>query len=547
MATLDAGMTSPADSSDSSRRRRRSLSTGRFRVIADIGEGGMAYVQLAVAKGPSGFNKLVVLKALREGFSNEPEIAAMFRHEARLAARLNHPNVVQTYEVGEESGRQVMVMEYLEGQALSQLIRRAKTSGGLTRGVHLRVLCDALAGLHHAHDLADFNGEKLGIVHRDVSPQNVFVTYEGQVKVLDFGIAKAVNGAPTGTQVGVIKGKIRYMAPEQMEGEAIDRRADIFSVGVMLWEALTGEKLWSQISDVNIMNRVTNGEFPSLRAAAPDVPESLERICLKAMALRPEDRYEDAQAFQFDLEAAVSALGEEVKQREVGSVVNDLFCDTRAKMKEIIESQLRDASALASGPPPSLEEGEPLDNAAKSNAPQGASWRSVAFAVVLLGALAGGGAYWFVSKTHPPQPHPVATVVPVTTGTVAAPTTSALPADVDVRIAVTPPEARLTLDGSELPSNPYTGTLPRSDARHVLRAEASGYLATEVNLALDKNVNVKLGLVRAPEGTGHTRRPPKGVPAPKASASAAPPTMPQCTQPFFVDEQGIKRMRPECM
>jgi serine/threonine-protein kinase len=214
----------------------------RFRVIAELGEGGMARVHLALARGPSGVNKLVVLKTLRSHLANDPACLEMFIHEGRLAARLNHPNVVQTYEVNEDGGRQVMVMEYLEGQPLSHVYARGRKSGQLPLEMYVRVLCDALAGLHYAHELADFDGKPLNLVHRDVSPQNIFVTFDGQVKILDFGIAKAAVNAPNQTETGVLKGKVRYMAPEQIAGEALDRRADIFAVGAILWEVLADEK-----------------------------------------------------------------------------------------------------------------------------------------------------------------------------------------------------------------------------------------------------------------------------------------------------------------
>ncbi|HSC87419.1 MAG TPA: serine/threonine-protein kinase, partial [Polyangiaceae bacterium] len=250
---------------------------GKYRVLAQLGQGGTANVMLAVARGPSGFNKLVVLKSMRGNAQAEPEIAKMFLSEARLAARLNHHNVVQTNEVFESPEGPVIVMEYLEGQALSQVAARARGKDVFPLRMHLRVICEALAGLHHAHELSDFDGRPLGVVHRDVSPHNVFITYDGQVKVLDFGIAK-LSGAHADTATGVLKGKLRYMAPEQITGEAIDRRADIFAIGVMLWEAASGQRMWRDVSDVTIMNRILNAELPSLREAKPDAPDGLVTI-----------------------------------------------------------------------------------------------------------------------------------------------------------------------------------------------------------------------------------------------------------------------------
>src|SRR4051794_19400998 len=253
----------------------------------------MAEVYLAVVRGPAGFNKLVVIKQIRPQLADDPEFLGMFLDEARLAARLSHPNVVQTNEVGQEGNRYFIAMEYLEGQALNRLAYRLQKGDGFSLSMHVKVLIDALGGLHHAHELVDYNGSPLGVVHRDVTPHNVFVTYDGHVKVVDFGIAKALNSSVE-TRTGVLKGKISYMAPEQAQGERVDRRADIFSVGVMLWEAATGKRLWKGVPDIPILQRLLSGEIPKPRTVRPEVPERLEAIIMKALAHRREDRYANA-------------------------------------------------------------------------------------------------------------------------------------------------------------------------------------------------------------------------------------------------------------
>src|SRR5215472_7080887 len=188
---------------------------GRYELIAILGHGGMADVYLAVSRGPAGFNKLIVIKRLRPDLAADPSFRDMFLDEARLAARLNHPNVVSTFEVGEEGSSIYLAMEYLEGQPLNLVVREAsKKHVSLPEELYARILADALMGLHYAHKLADYDGSPLRVVHRDVSPHNIFVTYDGQVKMLDFGIAKAESKA-TQTEVGVLKGKVAYMAPEQ--------------------------------------------------------------------------------------------------------------------------------------------------------------------------------------------------------------------------------------------------------------------------------------------------------------------------------------------
>ena len=216
---------------------------GRYRLIAELGRGGMATVFLAVTEGAMGinFNKLVVLKRLREHVADDPEFVTMLMDEARIAARLNHPNVVQTLEVDKAEGEPFLAMEYLDGQPLHRILSRDRATFPLA--MFLAVLADVLSGLHHAHELADFDGTPLNIVHRDVTPHNVFVTYNGQVKVVDFGIAKA-EGRASETKHGVVKGKVSYMAPEQARSGMLDRRTDVFAVGVMLFEACTRRRMW---------------------------------------------------------------------------------------------------------------------------------------------------------------------------------------------------------------------------------------------------------------------------------------------------------------
>ena len=216
---------------------------GRYHVFASLGRGGMADVFLAVARGPMGFNKLAVIKRLRPTLVREPGFRDMFLDEARLAARLNHPNVIQSYEVGESHGSFYIAMEYLEGQPLNKIIAAAIARGEAFDPVFCaRVIADACNGLNHAHELRDYDGTPLQIIHRDVSPHNVFVTYDGQVKLVDFGIAKAALSS-TQTEVGVLKGKVAYMAPEQAMGGAIDARADLFAMGIVLWEMIARKRL----------------------------------------------------------------------------------------------------------------------------------------------------------------------------------------------------------------------------------------------------------------------------------------------------------------
>ncbi len=330
-------------------------SFGKYRLIAGLGRGGMASVHLAVMHGPAGFNKLVVLKQIHPEYAEDPEILGMFRDEAQLAARLSHPNVVQTNEVGQEGERHFLAMEYLDGQPLNRINRRMERHGGLPLVLHLRVIADLLNGLHYAHELTDYNGAPLGVVHRDVTPQNIFVTYDGGVKIVDFGIAKAQT-ALMQTRVGIIKGKIAYMAPEQARGEPVDRRADIFAVGVMMWEAATGKRPWEGLPELAVMKNLLQGHFPRPSSVRPDIAPALEAIIVKALAHDRRDRHATAADLQAEVEAFIATSGERLQQRELGRLVSHHFAGERAKLKLVIEEQLRVVPSAATALPIILDE-----------------------------------------------------------------------------------------------------------------------------------------------------------------------------------------------
>ncbi|PKN32124.1 MAG: serine/threonine protein kinase, partial [Deltaproteobacteria bacterium HGW-Deltaproteobacteria-20] len=313
------------------------ITLGKYRLIAELGHGGMSDVFLAVAKGMGGFHKLHVIKQLRPNLAEDEEFLAMFLDEARLAARLSHRNVVSTHEVGQDAGRYYIAMEYLEGQPLRRIIQRAKSRFGLDMRLH--VVLEVLQGLHHAHELCDYDGTLLHVVHRDVSPHNIFVTYGGDVKVMDFGVAKALDSS-TETSAGVMKGKLAYMSPEQALGGDVDRRADVFSVGVLLWEFLTEARLWKGAPSSEIAERLMAGAVPRIRDEGVEVAEPLARICDKALAVESQDRYANALEMHQDLLSYVEAAGMRVSVDDLGARVAALFADDRLLMQTIIERQL---------------------------------------------------------------------------------------------------------------------------------------------------------------------------------------------------------------
>jgi eukaryotic-like serine/threonine-protein kinase len=546
---------------------------GKHRILAHLGQGGTADVYLAVAQGPSGFNKLVVLKVLKASLQGDPEFAGMFLNEARLAARLNHPNIVQTYEVIEENGVSMMVMEYLEGQPLSAVLHRAG-NGELPLSIHLKIIAEMLAGLHYAHELKDFDGTPLGVVHRDATPHNLFVTFDGQIKVLDFGIAK-LDVSAVETRAGMLKGKIRYMAPEQILCKPIDRRVDVYAAGVMLWQAATGEALWKNMPEAAIVARVLDGATPSPRSVNPDVHDWLEHICLRALAHEPEERYSTAAELEADIEALLAEIGGPVTAREAGKFVSQRFADVREATKVMIEQQLStsasmtwtgrrfsgtvplgsgDGSSPASGRPSMLEGSRP--STVSVSAPTvvaevktSFNWRLavvgaalVALLVVLLfrgnrveNTTAQTNPNSTVQLAAPPAPPPA----PVARGA--------------LRISALPSASVLFLDDERLPSNPFDGVLPVDGAEHVVRAEAPNHVTASRTFVMKHDLEMVLTLDRAKaEPAAPARRraaSPSALAAPRKSAAPAPaaPGSPNCHNPFFIDQRGIKRVLPECM
>jgi serine/threonine protein kinase len=320
-------------------RRAAGERIGKHEIICPLGAGGMAEVYLGLSRGPANVRKLVVMKEIRGELARDKRFVTMFLDEARIATRLNHPNVVHTYEVLEEPGTYVLVMEYLEGHSLFEVLQRIDLDF-FPIEEHLWILTQVLAGLQYAHALADYDGSPLGVVHRDVSPGNTFLTYNGEVKLLDFGIAKA-SGAVSTTQEGMFKGKLNYCAPEQIQADApIDARADIFAVGLMLWEALAGRRIdvgngFAQLAHVRLA-----GQEPRIRSIRADADPELAEVCDRAMALRPADRYLTAADFQRDLERCLERSSRRVGRRQVAELMRHHFEMERREMQKRIEAHL---------------------------------------------------------------------------------------------------------------------------------------------------------------------------------------------------------------
>lgn len=328
-------------------RQPASQQLGKYRLVATLGQGGMGTVYLALATGVGKFRKLLVVKELLPDLTRKPGFIEMFLDEARLAARLEHPNVVQTFEAGNEGGRYFLAMEYLDGQPFSALLDRLRERGGLPTPMHIHILCEVLAGLQYAHSLRDYDGSPLHVVHRDVSPQNVFITYHGQVKVVDFGVAKAATASAL-TSPGVFKGKFGYAAPEQVLGRPVDARSDVFAVGVMLWQSLSGLRFSEPMPTPESFRARTTGAEPRILQVAPQTDPLLAEICDSALMVDPERRLHSAQEFYDELVHYQIVTRSRIDPGELGDLMRDVFANERRAVHQVLELAMKQEGASPS-------------------------------------------------------------------------------------------------------------------------------------------------------------------------------------------------------
>jgi eukaryotic-like serine/threonine-protein kinase len=276
---------------------------GRYAMYEQFAAGGMATLHYGRLLGTAGFSRTVAIKRLHAHLSEDPDFVAMFLDEARLAARIHHPNVIQTLDVESSEGELFVVLDYVHGDSLSRLLREARRVGEpATPALVCAILFGALEGLHAAHEARDPLGEPLELVHRDVSPHNILIGTDGIARVLDFGVAKARGRAQT-TRVGQLKGKLSYMAPEQLRGGKVTRRSDVFSAAVVLWEALAGTRLFQGDDEGEVVNRLLTEAIPSPRQFAPGLPRELEAIVMQGLERDPARRFPTARHMALALEA----------------------------------------------------------------------------------------------------------------------------------------------------------------------------------------------------------------------------------------------------
>ena len=328
-------MTDPAEPLASVVDEERTL--GRYRLRYRVARGGMGSVYLAQVVGAHGFERWVAIKVIHPHLAEERRFVDMFLDEARVMAPLSHPNVCSVLDFGEERGLPYIVMEYLQGEGFSSVLRRGKESGGLPLGLALRVVADAARGLHAAHDLCAPDGTPLGVVHRDVSPQNIHVLYDGISKVVDFGVARA-RGRVTHSNTGEVKGKFSYMAPESASGKTVDRRSDVFSLGVVLWESLALRRLFLRDNEAETVLAILTAPVPSLAEVDVKVPAPVEDLVSGMLARNPAARIASAELAADALEGALFGLGEPWGPAQVAGWMRNRFADRFATRNAMLRA-----------------------------------------------------------------------------------------------------------------------------------------------------------------------------------------------------------------
>ncbi len=489
---------------------------GRYALYGEIAAGGMATVHFGRLLGPVGFSRTVAIKRLHPQFAKDPEFVSMFLDEARLAARIRHPNVVPTLDVVATQGELFLVMDYVQGESLSRLIRAMRNQNTvIPPRLVSAIMCGALHGLHAAHEAKNERGEPLRIVHRDISPQNILVGVDGVARVLDFGVAKA-SGRMQTTREGQLKGKLSYMAPEQIGG-TVSRQTDVYAAAIVLWEALTGQRLISGDNEGQVLAKVLSGNFapPSQYAA---LPPGLDQIVLRGLAREPVDRWATARDLAVALERCVGVASPTEVGEWVEAVAHITLSQRAEKIAEIESSSTSNVySADALHVPTQITEPPPISQASqlssisvsKSELPQQRRPQRTWLIAVAVGLLAS-----------------IVTVVVVTSlrsDKTAAPISS----------------------DSAKPLPAETQSAPQPSAQPTLAQEATPPVTATATPAVTATATATAAV------TNRIRRPP---PPPTTVATPPPPPPPatttatkNCDPPYTLDDKGHKLWKRECM
>jgi len=493
---------------------------GRYAIHDEIASGGMATVHIGRLLGPVGFNRTVAFKRLHDQYVRDVEFVSMFLDEARLAARIHHPNVVSTLDVV-TSGRELfLVMEYVPGESLSRLVRAAAAQAQpIPVSISLAVMAGVLMGLHAAHDAKNERGVPLNIVHRDVSPQNILVGADGIPRVLDFGIAMAGERIHT-TRAGEVKGKSAYLAPEQLMAMPVDRRTDVFAAGIVLWETLTGQRLFLGESVAKTYLNILDRPAPAPSSVVPGISPELDEIVLRALNIDPPQRFATAQ----DMALALEHAGNLATSRQVGAWVERMAGEALAERASVVArvelqsspadaareidsfrkacgSDLAESSAVRhditfSGTPSASRSGTPSPSRSGTRStkrPQPKRLNKMVFGGILISVVVGGIAFFALSRRHP--------------AAFDSPTASATSAQAPSRAATSASAPAVSAPAPSASSAPVPNASP---------------------------------LPSVARTTTKSRPPP-------ATTRSKPPKSSNCTPPYVVDSRGIHIPKPECL
>lgn len=544
---------------------------GRYEVLLGIAEGGMARVWAAKQHGQRGFSKVVAIKTILPALASDPDFEAMFLDEARVAAGVHHPNVCEIFDLGEEHGVLYLAMEWINGESLARIYKPARQGGqrgaaaALDFHVAARIIADAAAGLHAAHQLKGDAGELLNLVHRDVSPQNILISVNGTVKVTDFGVAKALGSSHEATAAGQIKGKAAYMAPEQAGGGKLDRRSDVFALGICLYEVTTGVRPFSGENQVATLRALLSGQFAPPRQVAPGYPQELEAIVLKAMSVDLEQRYSTADEMRVALESYLARSGAIVTETQVAALVRERVGETIDGRAELIRERTRSStqtsdahfqsvsdasSSKISNPSASaIRTVQPITSPSGVSAPtptpygyppqqmlapeQDTTARTALVGIgigVVMFVVAGAGIFLLRSRTAETAPPPAAVVAPTATAATQPaqpPANEQLPprsAKIAIRLVSPKSGVSLELDGKKLEDAEPKLQRPAAGQSALLKVSAAGYHTDTLRLDGDTPDVLEVMLAKLDEPAPEKREEQKPAADKPAADKPAGPT-----------------------
>ena len=494
---------------------------GRYYLVDQIATGGMAEIFKAKTFGHGGFENIVVIKKILSHISENPQFVRMFMDEAKITALLQHGNIVRIYDFGKLDKNYFIAMECVEGKDVKQLLRKlAERRKLIPREFAVYIAMEAAKGLDYAHKRTTLQGSALNIVHRDVSPSNILVSYNGEIKVADFGIVKAANLAED-TDHGMLKGKFEYMSPEQASGKDIDRRSDIFSLGIILWEMLTGRRLFKTDGEIKTLEKIKSGDFEPPSSVNHTIPARLDEIVMRALSVNADDRYADARDLHADLLDFLYPAPPDVTQQSLSHFMRDLFSEETQEERQRMEdgtaqalSLHESASSLDLEPdwqesgsttsnsvirPPAEPQPPPPPVAPPSQTPM--VLIGVLLLLLLIAVLA---LIWVVNAGTQDTKAPEAMELKVEVATSST-----------IRVKVSPVAGRVSLDGnpvgeaSELKIDPVV-----PGVEHLLRVEAEGYEPYEERLTLEAGATLPVPVVLKPAQKAPEQKDPKDAEGP---------------------------------